>query len=150
MTKYIKTASIVAEQYDGSDKMFKKYNMMDWGTMNGLRHSDQVFIQTLEGSLHVHIGDWIATGIKGEHWVIAADIFKRTYRELTVIPEAVGDFIEKFSGGETDLDTINVATAIDAAINWGESTDLVADWIGKNTDEFAKAYLDGYEIEAKS
>ena len=27
------------------------------------------------------IGDWIATGIDGEHWAIKDDIFKKTYTE---------------------------------------------------------------------
>ncbi len=27
----------------------------------------------------LHKGDWIATGIDGEHWAIADDIFRRTY-----------------------------------------------------------------------
>lgn len=27
-------------------------------------------------------GDWIATGIDGEHWVIADNIFQRTYEEV--------------------------------------------------------------------
>lgn len=27
-------------------------------------------------------GDWIATGVDGEHWVIEDSIFKRTYEEV--------------------------------------------------------------------
>lgn len=27
----------------------------------------------------VHEDDWIATGIDGEHWVIAPEIFEKTY-----------------------------------------------------------------------
>lgn len=29
-----------------------------------------------------HVGDWVATGINGEHWPIADDIFKKTYVEV--------------------------------------------------------------------
>lgn len=36
-------------------------------------------VETLEGSLHVSDGDWIITGIRGEHWAIKPDIFADTY-----------------------------------------------------------------------
>lgn len=39
-------------------------------------------IETLEGTLEVHVDDWIATGINGEHWVIRDDIFRKTYEEV--------------------------------------------------------------------
>lgn len=32
--------------------------------------------------MKINKGDWIATGIDGEHWCIADDIFKRTYEEV--------------------------------------------------------------------
>lgn len=37
------------------------------------------YLKTKEGPMMVHKGDWIATGIDGEHWAIADDIFRRTY-----------------------------------------------------------------------
>jgi hypothetical protein len=36
---------------------------------------------TLEGDLILHDGDWIVTGINGERWPIADDIFRKTYVE---------------------------------------------------------------------
>jgi hypothetical protein len=36
-------------------------------------------IETLEGPLYVNDGDWVATGIRGEHWAIKSDIFLETY-----------------------------------------------------------------------
>ena len=35
-----------------------------------------------EGNMKLNAGDWIATGIDGEHWCIADDIFRRTYEEI--------------------------------------------------------------------
>ena len=32
--------------------------------------------------MNISIGDWIATGIDGEHWAIDKDIFERTYERL--------------------------------------------------------------------
>ena len=37
------------------------------------------YLNTKEGPMRVHKGDWIATGVDGEHWAIADDIFRRTY-----------------------------------------------------------------------
>lgn len=36
-------------------------------------------IDTLEGYMHVSIGDWIITGIKGERYPCKPDIFDATY-----------------------------------------------------------------------
>ena len=36
-------------------------------------------LPTKEGNMKINKGDWIATGIDGEYWVIADDIFLRTY-----------------------------------------------------------------------
>ena len=68
---YRKTATIQAEQFDGSDKMIKKYDLENYG--GGL------VLDELEGEFAIKPGDWIATGINGERWVIADDIFRKTY-----------------------------------------------------------------------
>ena len=36
-------------------------------------------INTLEGRMDVQIGDWIITGIQGEHYPCKPDIFEATY-----------------------------------------------------------------------
>lgn len=38
------------------------------------------WIETLEGGLIALPGDWIATGVDGEHWPIKPEIFAKTYR----------------------------------------------------------------------
>lgn len=37
---------------------------------------------TLEGDLMVREGDWIITGVKGEHYPCKPDIFRQTYEEI--------------------------------------------------------------------
>lgn len=69
--KYRKTATIQAEQFDGSTEMTKKYDLKNYG--GGL------VLDELEGEFAIKPGDWIATGINGERWVIADDIFCKTY-----------------------------------------------------------------------
>ena len=39
-------------------------------------------LPTKEGGMKFDTGDWIATGVDGEHWCIADDIFRRTYEEV--------------------------------------------------------------------
>lgn len=41
------------------------------------------WVETLEGGHFVTSGDWIATGIKGEHWPIKPDVFAATYEAVT-------------------------------------------------------------------
>ena len=75
---YRKTATIQAEQFDGSAEMAKRYSIGYWRNTN-----DPMFrLKTLEGPMSLNIGDWIATGVKGEHWVIADDVFKASYVEV--------------------------------------------------------------------
>lgn len=39
-------------------------------------------IQTLEGLMTVTPGDWIITGVKGEHYPCKPDIFEMTYEQI--------------------------------------------------------------------
>jgi len=40
------------------------------------------WIDTLEGKMSVQEGDWIVTGVNGEHWPVKPDIFAETYEEV--------------------------------------------------------------------
>ena len=75
--KYRKIEPIKAEQFDSNDidsayAMCRKYHIIS-------SQKEPFILPTKEGLMTVHDGDWIATGIDGEHWVIANDIFHRTY-----------------------------------------------------------------------
>jgi hypothetical protein len=41
-----------------------------------------VYIETLEGPMTVTPGDWIITGVKGEHYPCKPDIFEATYEAV--------------------------------------------------------------------
>jgi hypothetical protein len=41
------------------------------------------WVDTLEGGHIVCPGDWIITGVKGEHYPCKPDIFEMTYEEIT-------------------------------------------------------------------
>lgn len=79
--KYRKTALIEAEQFDGSREACIKYPIFVAGfrvemvSQNGVPCE----LKTKEGNMSLHLGDYIATGVDGEHWAIDKDIFERTY-----------------------------------------------------------------------
>ncbi len=79
--KYRKTALIEAEQFDGSQEMIDKYHLGIWkGTDDNVIY--EYSIPTLEGVMDLGVNDWIATGVNGEHWAIADDVFKKTYKPV--------------------------------------------------------------------
>ena len=80
----------------------------------------------------------LLTGVKGEHWPIIDDVFKQTYAELPVIPQAVAKYIEM------TRDEVMLFDALDAVLS-GFGT--LPDWISSNQDLFARAWLDGYQVE---
>ena len=49
-----------------------------------LHHPEPIhgFINTLEGMMLVSPGDWIITGVKGEHYPCKPDIFEATYERV--------------------------------------------------------------------
>lgn len=86
--QYRKTALITASQW------FKigdhpAVAMKDDVTAETLRTGQPVpWISTLEGGHIVSPGDWIATGIEGEHWPIKPDIFAASYEPIAHPPAA--------------------------------------------------------------
>lgn len=140
--EYRKTATIKAEQFDGSDDMIRKYDI-DPPVML----ADGNFgLSTLEGEMELNVGNWIATGINGENWPIADDIFRKTYAELPVIPEAVADWIELGKSKRVSLDTALLMTLYENKKTDGNE---LARWIMHgNLATVARAWLDGYQVEA--
>lgn len=125
---YRKMATIKAEQFDGSNEMINKYEVIDVGTMLGNHHSPKLY---LTGSGKLDVGDWIATGINGEHWPISDDIFQKTYAELPVIPKVYADTIEEFKANHYPLSGM--------FDEW--------DWRYDEQELIVRAWLDGYQVE---
>lgn len=141
---YRKTDTIRAEQFDGSDEMVDKYELIDAGTMLGTHHSPELY---LTGSGKLNVGDWIATGVSGEHWTIADDVFKQTYAELPVIPNYVAKYIDMAKNNKNRLGNTDVVKASIDVAKYGVENIKFADWIDENGDMFARAWLDGYQVE---
>ena len=80
---YRKTATIQAEQFDGSDDMMEKYAILtDSGFVTPNHWSQWFVLPTKEGNMNFDKGDYIATGVDGEQWAIDQDIFERTYERV--------------------------------------------------------------------
>lgn len=58
--------------------------------------------------------------------------------DLPVIPKVVGEYIEDAKASHYEL--------LDAMAKW-TLDQPVFDWIHENSDAFARAWLDGYEVE---
>ena len=43
---------------------------------------EEVFIETLEGTMKANVGDYIITGLNGEKYPCKAEIFEKIYEEI--------------------------------------------------------------------
>ena len=43
---------------------------------------EEVFIETLEGTMKANKGDWIIKGVKGELYPCKPDVFEMTYKKV--------------------------------------------------------------------
>ena len=138
MAKYVNTVLIEAEQFDEvkwRSVYNDSHNPEEWdfeARKLGIDHYHGCFIiPTHEGDMRVHDGDWIATGINGEHWPIADDVFRKTYAELPVIPKVWADTIEEYKANHYRMDEIFT--------EWS--------WNYDEQELIARAWLDGYQVE---
>lgn len=145
---YRKTATIKAEQFDGSDDMINKYHIeFDEAYVLPFR------IETMEGWIGMAVGDWIATGIDGEHWPIADDIFQKTHAELPVIPKAVADWIEESKQENISLSDMLCSERRPEKMRKWMMTFTPGTYqfdyahYQKCQELIARAWLDGYQVE---
>lgn len=108
LRKYKKTATIKAEQFDGSFEMMEKYPITYAPFVTSIAPPGYS-LRTLEGYFEIKVGDWIATGEKGEHWAIKDDIFKQTYelvedQEMKKEEKAVIPVVKRVKEEKADLD----------------------------------------------
>ena len=82
LKEYRKTATIKVEQFDGSTKQIARYKVHIVGPTSRGDTSYFLLPTTKEGNMKLNAGDYIATGIDGEHWAIDQDIFERTYERV--------------------------------------------------------------------
>lgn len=137
MTKYIKTGTTEFEQFNETEwnRIYQDFDDPDkWevkASELGIdRYHGYFVIPTKDGDIRIHDGDWIATGVNGEHWAVTDDVFKKTYAELPVIPKVYADMIEEYKTNHYPLSEIFT--------EW--------DWHYDEQEMIARAWLDGYEV----
>ena len=136
---YRKTGTIKAEQFDGSLDLFIKYDMIDIGTMCEERHSPEVYMSGDHRKLT--IGDWIITDNFNHHTSMTDKEFQQQYAELPVIPNYVAEYID------TEKNNTDVIQAGIDAIEYSKGSIELTTWIEENGDAFARAWLDGFQME---
>lgn len=133
---YRKTATIKAEQFDGTKQSADQLGLF--------KYRGGWYLETLEGSMLVSNGYWIATGVNGEHLAIADDVFKKTYAELPVIPKAVAEYMNDY---KNQINLSFHSALYEAFDDLFAASQDVEHWIEHNSDVFARAWLDGYVVE---
>ncbi len=56
--------------------------------LNNNEPPSELFIKTLEGNMHVSVGDYVVKGIDGELYPCKPDIFEKTYEPLEKINDS--------------------------------------------------------------
>jgi hypothetical protein len=136
MTKYIKTGTTEFEQFNGSDEMMDKYVIEEWPY-------NYFVIKTLEGNVFFAIGDWIATGVNGEHWPVKDEIFQKTYKKLPKLTRPVSRYLE-YCKEHWNLNDAFLNAEYLVPNNNGALE--VFEYLSERPDEFARAWLDSYEV----
>ncbi|VDG18223.1 hypothetical protein MUDAN_BIHEEGNE_03139 [Lactiplantibacillus mudanjiangensis] len=134
---YRKTATIQAEQFDGSQKMIRKYahpvpknvpepSSNSWVTKNGL--------------FEFHIGDWFISKPDGIYGPINNADFERDNTELPVIPKMVANYIK--TAHSYDLSLFDFFR-----ISFQSKKDIDSEWVCEHFELVARAFMDGWQAE---
>lgn len=135
--KFYSKQPIEAEQFDGSLEMMDKYDIEPTTLCMAHKHS----------YTRIYKNDWIITGVNGEHWKIADNVFQQQYAELPVIPKPLADWIDKCKKDMESLcwamDEQNLPKKVD---DYFRNYYTREQWI-EIQDTFARAWIDGYRVE---
>lgn len=90
MAKYRKKPIVVeAVQYPCEHPALKRCDCEEYNNLHphptnkmGCGSCGREYIQTLEGCMNVSPGDYIITGVQGEHYPCKPDIFEATYEKV--------------------------------------------------------------------
>lgn len=130
--KFYSKQPIEAEQFDGSLEMMDKYDIEPTTLCMAHKHS----------YTRIYENDWIITGVNGEHWKIANNVFQQQYTELPVIPIFVDKYIKEMKSEGKGL-----VDALGRVLEHWLVEDDIDEYIGNNSETFARAWLDGYQVE---
>lgn len=157
--KFYRKQPIEAEQFDGSQTSLFGYEVMSDSLLDALTGEPayySILIDDVESEpddfpddneVSFEIGDWIVKETD-EIKVMADEEFKQQYAELPVIPKNVAKHIVT-EHGLSDLIPIwgGIYRAMIQTVVYGYQKGDIGDWIINHSDMFARAWLDGYQVE---
>ena len=84
MRKYRKKPVVIeAVRYTGTPESHLELQQWMGAGPLSMRPPLALFIETLEGTMHVSPGDYVIRGVQGEYYPCKPDIFEASYEELT-------------------------------------------------------------------
>ncbi|MFW2884555.1 DUF1642 domain-containing protein [Levilactobacillus brevis] len=84
--------------------------------------------------------DWIIEYSGNIRLIMTNNEFKKDYAELPVIPKAIAEYIEHMKSSQRDIG--------EAMRYWLRTSDI-DEYMEYNSEKFARAWLDGYQVEAQ-
>lgn len=76
--KYVKKPVIISALQWTGDNILEMCNFTGKEDSKLLKN-DELYIDTLEGTMHASVGDYIVCGVDGEFYPCKPDIFEKTY-----------------------------------------------------------------------
>lgn len=155
---YRKTATIKAEQFDGSQKLVFGYSVIPSSLIDAIAGKPAYYSMLVDDvcqdsdddtGVVLEVGDWIVKEAD-EIEVVADDVFKQTYSELPVIPKNVANYLTDCKLANTTIETSLYGDIM--LFSRARSPDMIHDilsWLfpSDNQDLFARAWLDGFQTE---
>lgn len=135
MTKVYLKQPVYVERIDElGTGLIDKYEI--YSLSGGMWHPHDEVGHSMLCSGYLEWGDWIATGADGSHWIIPNALYEQQYGELPVISKELDTYIQLYKRngyGITDM--------------LYDLNDEVCPDVHLTTDDIARAWLDGYQVE---
>ena len=149
---YREKSKIDAERFDGSQKSVFGYKIVpDKPFVDAPNEKPKCYFvltgDNFEDGILIEKGDWILND-GTDIYQLDNESFKNRCDQLPVIPAVIAEYISAVKNGETDLEDSTVVEAALGAIEYDQASYIEADWIQQHGDTFARAWLDGYQVEA--
>ncbi|MGP9054518.1 DUF1642 domain-containing protein [Lactiplantibacillus plantarum] len=156
--KFYRKQPIEAEQFDGSQTSLFGYEVMPDSLLDALTGEPayySILIDDFEpepddfpddNEVSFEIGDWIVNEAD-EIKVMADEEFKQQYAELPVIPKNVAERIITEHSLNDLIPSGGIYRAMIQTVVYGYQKGDIGDWIVNHSDVFARAWLDGYQVE---
>ena len=86
-------------------------------------------------------GDWVIECSENIRLIMTNNEFKKYYAELPVIPDYVDEYINYMKSSGHDIWD---------AIHYSYRSNNISEYMEDNSEKFARAWLDGYQVEASN